>query len=256
MNGLARRRWWMRCAVSCVATSLGVVFHAAAAAERSARSVDTAVAAAAERLPGAQVLFSGKPEELRDHWVRRQSQEPAAWKVQDGALVAGGGDIATRQEFQDFLLHVEFKVPSMPNAHGQARGNSGIGLQGRYEVQVLDSYGIAEPGSGDCGAVYSQAAPLFNACKPPLEWQTYDISFRAPRFDSAGKVSENPRVTVFQNGILVQNNQEIKSLTGIQSRQIREMGAAGPIVLQDHGNPVQYRNVWVLPLPLHGALHY
>jgi len=201
-------------------------------------------------------LFSGKPEELREHWVRRQSHGPAAWKVQDDEMVAGGGDIATRQEFQDFLLHVEFKVPSMPNAHGQARGNSGIGLHGRYEIQVLDSYGIADPGSGDCGAVYSQAAPLFNACKPPLEWQAYDVSFRAPRFDGAGKVSENPRVTVFQNGILVQNNQEIKSMTGIQYSQFREMGSAGPIVLQDHGNPVQFRNVWVLPLLPHGALHY
>jgi hypothetical protein len=207
-------------------------------------------------MPDTLVLFSGKPEELREHWLRRSSGQPAAWKIDNGAMVAGGGDIVTRQQFQDFLLHVEFRVPFMPNAHGQARGNSGIGLHGRYEIQVLDSYGIADPGSGDCGAVYDQAAPLFNACKPPLEWQTYDISFRAPRFDDGGKVVENPRVTVVQNGTLVQNNQEIKRMTGIQSSQYREMAPTGPIVLQDHGNPVQFRNVWVLPLPPHGALHY
>jgi 3-keto-disaccharide hydrolase len=208
------------------------------------------------RGPGAIVLFSGKPEDLQNHWIGRYSHRPAAWKIQDGALVAGRGDIATRQEYQDFFLHVEFKEPSMPNAHGQERGNSGIGLHGRYEIQVLDSYGIADPGSGDCGAVYSQAAPLFNACKPPLQWQSYDIVFRAPRFDHAGKVVENPRVSVLQNGIVVQNNQEIKGMTGIQNDQYQEMAPAGPIVLQDHGTPVQFRNVWVLPLPPHGARHY
>jgi hypothetical protein len=208
------------------------------------------------RRPGAIVLFSGKPAELRSRWLSRYRQRPAAWNIKNGAMVAGGGDIVTRQAFQDFLLHVEFKEPSMPNAHGQERGNSGVGLHGRYEIQILDSYGIADPGSGDCGAVYSQAAPLFNACKPPLQWQTFDIAFRAPRFDAAGKVVENPRVTVFQNSILVQNNQEIKGMTGIQFRQYQEMAKTGPLLLQDHGMPVQFRNVWVRPLPPHGALHY
>ena len=121
----------------------------------------------------------------------------------------------------------------MPNAHGQERGNSGVGLHGRYEIQILDSYGIADPGSGDCGAVYGQAAPLSNACKPPLQWQSYDIAFRAARLDAAGKVVENPRVTVFQNGIPVQNNQEIKRMTGIQYSQYTEMGKSGPILLQE-----------------------
>ena len=236
--------------------SLSVVSTAAQSAVSPAGAAVAMLAAPPEGVPGAIVLFSGSPEELQAHWLRRSTQQPAAWKIQDGAMISGGGDIVTRQEFQDFFLHVEFKEPSMPNAHGQERGNSGIGLHGRYEIQVLDSYGIADPGSGDCGSVYSQAAPLFNACRPPLEWQTYDIVFRAPRFDTAGKVVENPRVTVIQNGILVQNNQEIRGATGIQSRGDREMGKTGPIVLQDHGNSVQFRNVWVLPLPPHGALHY
>src|SRR5437016_1567298 len=127
----------------------------------------------------------------------------------------------------------------MPNAHGQARGNSGVGLHGRYEIQILDSYGIADPGSGDCGGVYSLAAPLVNACKPPREWQTYDILFRAPRFDNTGHVVEEPRVTVLQNGIAVQNNQEITWMTGIQYSQFKDMARTGPIVLQDHGNRVE-----------------
>src|SRR5439155_5636782 len=112
----------------------------------------------------------------------------------------GGGYIVTKQYFTDFQLHVEFKVPYMPDKKGQERGNSGVGLQSHYEIQVLDSYGFKEPGTGDCGAVYSQAAPLVNACRPPLEWQTYDITFHAARFDTDGKKTANARVTVFQNG--------------------------------------------------------
>ena len=142
----------------------------------------------------------------------------------------------------------------MPNAKGQGRGNSGIGLQGVYEIQVLDSFGIAEPGTGDCGAVYNQTAPLTNACKAPLEWQSYNIIFRAARFKD-GKKSENARVTVFQNGILVQNNTEIPGGTGIGGEEPKTE-TDGPIVLQYHGNDVQFRNVWIKPLPEHGSLKY
>jgi len=163
-------------------------------------------------------------------------------------MISGGGDIESKQRFTDYQLHVEFKVPYMPNAKGQARGNSGVFQQGRYEIQVLDSYGIEDPGTGDCGAVYNQAAPLVNACKPPRSWQTYDITFRAPRFDEEGKAVEKAHVTVIHNGIIVQNNQEIKGPTWGDT--------FGKLVLQDHGNPVQYRNVWILPLPPTGAKHY
>src|ERR1051325_4100817 len=145
---------------------------------------------------GIIILFSGKPEEVAANWRRNMSDKDAAWKVKDGAMVSGGGDIVTKQDFTDFQLHVEFKVPYMPDKKGQGRGNSGVGLQSHYEIQVLDSYGFKEPGTGDCGAVYSQAAPLVNACRPPLEWQTYDITFRAPRFDDKGQVKERARVTV------------------------------------------------------------
>lgn len=203
--------------------------------------------------PGAKVLFDGKDLSL---WSRRGNAEPATWKVVDGVVTAGGGDIQTRENFQDFRLHLEFMTPYMPDKHGQARGNSGVIVQSRYEIQVLDSYGKAVPGTGDCGAVYSQSAPLVNACKPPREWQSYDIVFRAPRF-ADGKMTEKPRVTVFQNGILVQNNTEIQGFTASHNGFAGEdVSTPGPIVLQDHGNPVKYRNVWIVPLPAKGSDKY
>src|SRR5262249_52038953 len=162
----------------------------------------------------------------------------------------------TVEKFDDFLLHVEWMEPDMPNARGQGKGNSGIGLQARYEIQVLDSYGWQLPGKGDCGAVYGQAAPLVNACKPPLQWQGFDIVFRAPRFDAAGKMAEKPRVTVFQNGILIQNNVEIQGPTGIESRADADLSQPGPVILQDHGHPVRYRNIWIQRLPSKGSDQY
>ena len=204
--------------------------------------------------PGIIVLFSGKPEDVAANWRKNMSDKDAAWQVKSGAMVSGGGDIVTKQDFTDFQLHVEFKVPYMPDKTGQGRGNSGVGLQSHYEIQVLDSFGFKEPGTGDCGAVYNQAAPLVNACRPPLEWQTYDITFRAPRFDDAGQVKEKARVTVIQNGLIVQNNQEIKGPTGIGSD--RPVDKPGPIYLQDHGNPAEFRNIWIRPLPTEPATHY
>lgn len=206
--------------------------------------------------PGAIVLFSGKGDELTTHWRKRAADEPGHWPVADGAMTVRNGDIMTRQEFRDFYLHVEFRTPDMPDKTGQAKGNSGIGLLQRYEIQVLDSYGIEEPGKGDCGAVYGQAAPLVNACKPAMVWQTFDIIFRAPRLDENGNVVEKPRVTVLQNGIVIQNNVEIDGPTGIQWQTDRAPAATGRIVLQDHHNPVQYRNIWIVPLPEKGSDKY
>lgn len=204
---------------------------------------------------GLIVLFSGKSEEIAANWRKNGSDQPAAWELKDdGAMESHGGDIVSKQDFRDFQLHVEFKVPFRPGKHGQERGNSGVGLQAHYEIQVLDSYGFKEPGSGDCGAVYSQHAPLVNACRPPMNWQTYDITFRAPRFGADGMRTAKARVTVIQNGVVVQDNQEIEGPTGIQGD--RPIDKPGPIYLQDHGNPVWFRNVWVLPLPEEGATHY
>jgi hypothetical protein len=206
--------------------------------------------------PGEKILlFTGQEDDLKTHWVRRRTEQPAAWKlVEGGAMRVGGGDIATRQKFGPMHLHVEFRTPEMPpNVKGQARGNSGVYIGGLYEVQVLDSFGIKKPGKGDCGAIYNQAAPLVNASKPPKEWQTYDIVFRPAQMDDKGIKVAKARVTVLLNGIVIQNNQEINGPTG---------GADGPeglpgiIHLQDHGNPVEYRNIWVMPLPEKGSDKY
>lgn len=203
--------------------------------------------------PHVIVLFSGKQEDVAANWVRQGSNEAPSWQVKDGAMITSKSSIISKQSFKDFQLHVEFKVPYMPDKHGQERGNSGIGLLNTYEIQVLDSYGFKEPGAGDCGAVYSQSGPLLNACKPPLSWQTYDINFHAARFDADGKVAQKPRVTVFQNGLCVQNNQEINGGTGIGGKaDVKE----GPIHLQFHNNTVQFRNIWIVPLPEEGAKHY
>ncbi len=197
----------------------------------------------------AVVLFDGKN---LSNWTKFDGGAPA-WEVADGAMTvtAGGGDIVSREQFNDFLLHLEFMTPDMPDATGQAKGNSGVFLQGRYEIQVLDSYGIDVPGMGDCGAIYNQFASLVNACKPPLEWQTYDAIFRAARVGESGEIEENARVTVLQNGIVIQNNVQMLGATGGATDE----GAAepGPLRLQDHGNPVKYRNIWVVPLPLKGS---
>jgi hypothetical protein len=139
----------------------------------------------------------------------------------------------------------------MPEATGQAKGNSGVFLQGRYEIQVLDSYGINIPGMGDCGAIYNQFAPLVNACRPPMEWQSYDVAFRAPRVDEGGNVVEGARVTVLQNGLVIQNNVQLPGVTGGSLDEA--VGEPGPLLLQDHRNLVAYRHIWAVPLPLEGS---
>ena len=190
--------------------------------------------------PEKVILFNG---ENLDNWTTRDGN-PAGWVVEDGitTVTARTGDIMTKEVFGDCFLHVEFRIPDMPEAEGQAKGNSGVYIHGRYEVQVLDSYGL-EPGKGDCSAVYDCHAPLFNACKPATEWQTYDIYFRAPRYNEKGERTECARATIIQNGICVQNNILLHQATpgGYTEDPVKE----GPLMLQDHGNPVSFRNVWV-----------
>lgn len=193
---------------------------------------------------GALVLFDGQNT---DQWITVEGREPIPWPLVAGdAMQVRGTGIKTKKEFAGhFQLHLEFRVPYMPDAQGQARGNSGVYLQGRYEVQVLDSYGLT-PRSDDCGGIYQVSAPKVNACKAPTVWQSYDIDFHAPQFQDGRKV-EPARITVRQNGILIQDHVAIPldntlgSLGGDPSQP-------GPIHLQNHGNPVQYRNIWLLPL--------
>ncbi len=201
---------------------------------------------------GAVALFDGSN---LDQWTKRGSGEKAAWPIESGYMVTRGGDIVTRQKFEDFQLHVEFYCPdSPPDVTGQGRSNSGVFLQGRYEIQVLDSWGKNPPGRGDCGALYDRAAPLVNASKRPDEWQVYDIFFRAPRFDGNGRKTENARVSVLHNGILIHNNVEAATQTGGAMNE--DYADPGPIMLQDHGNAVRYRNIWIAPLPKEGSEKY
>ena len=204
-----------------------------------------------KRPENAVVLFEGGP---LSNWHGRDGS-PATWRVEDGVMTVVKGDIVSDETYMDALIHLEFMEPDMPGATGQAKANSGVFVQGRYEIQVLDSYGWAVPGKGDCGAIYNQHAPLVNACKPPLEWQTYDIIFRAARLDEAGTVVEQARMTVLQNGIVIHNNIEMLGITGGPLDQVE--GPPGPLLLQDHGGDLlQYRNVWLVHLPLKGSDDY
>lgn len=191
---------------------------------------------------GAVVLFDGRN---LDAWQHRDGIRPAHWKIVEGAMqVEKGGDIISKEKFTGtFYLHVEFRVPYEPKATGQGRGNSGVYVQGRYEIQVLDSYGL-KPGMGDCGAIYGIAIPKSNACKAPTVWQSYDIKFTAPKFENGKKVTAG-RITVRHNGVIIHDNVEItKDVT--TSGMPTDPSTPGPILLQDHGHPVQYRNIWVL----------
>jgi len=191
----------------------------------------------------AIVLFNGHD---LSKWKNEAGGEPR-WKIENGYLeVNGTGNIVTKQEFGDVQLHVEWATPSEVKGEGQGRGNSGVYLQGRYEIQVLDSYQNKTYYNGQAGAFYGNAAPLVNACRKPGEWQTYDIVFHAPRRTAEGKV-EPGSFTVLQNGVLVQDHTPVKG-DATTAAMFQGVTAKGPLVLQDHGNPVRYRNVWIRPL--------
>jgi hypothetical protein len=179
---------------------------------------------------GAIVLFDGKSA---DAFAGGRTTE-------DGLLLPGA---TSKQKFGDCTLHLEFRTPFMPAALGQARGNSGCYLQGRYEVQILDSFGL-DPKDNDCGAIYSVKAPDTNMCYPPLSWQTYDIDYTAARYDAAGKKVQDAVITVRQNGEVVQNKTKIPHAT--RAAPMKEGPEPGPLYLQDHGNPVRFQNIWIV----------
>jgi hypothetical protein len=210
--------------------------------------VDPGVYAAASRAPSdAIVLFDGRDG---SEWRSREG-EPPRWRIENGYIevVGGTGGISTVREFGDCQLHIEWAVPSPPVGAGQGRGNSGVFLMGRYEVQVLDSYRNATYPDGQAGAIYGQYPPLVNASRPPGEWQTYDIIFRRPRFNARGEVIQPARITVMHNGVLIQ---DAVALTGPTGHQRRPPYVAHPdrlpIALQDHESPVRFRNIWVRDL--------
>jgi hypothetical protein len=181
---------------------------------------------------GAVVLFDGKNV---DAWTGTQ--------LLPGGLLKAGGQ--TKQKFTDYTLHIEFRLPFKPFARSQERGNSGVYNQQLYETQVLDSFGVKGM-DNQCGGMYTKAAPLVNMCYPPLTWQTYDIDFTAARYDG-GKKTSDAIITVKHNGVLVQDHFKLDGVTpGGGQEDPKKSFQSGPIFLQDHGNPVYYRNVWIV----------
>lgn len=194
---------------------------------------------------GATILFDGKS---LDKWTKQDRKSEAHWKLVDGNAmqVEKGGNIFSKEMISGPVkLHLEFRVPYEPNNKGQARGNSGVYVQGRYEVQVLDSYGL-DSKNNDCGGIYEVAAPLKNVCKAPTIWQSYDIEFYPPKFENKKK-TEPARMTVYQNGVKIHDNVKIP-VDNTRAGMGGDPEAPGPIMLQDHGNPVQYRNIWMVPI--------
>jgi len=182
----------------------------------------------------AVVLFDGK--------------SAAEWKngkAENGLLLATG--CTTKRLFRDYKLHLEFRTPYKPAARGQRRGNSGVYHSGRWETQILDSFGLTGA-ENETGGIYSISKPLLNMCLPPLAWQTYDVDFTAAKFDAAGKRTDWPRITVKLNGVLVQENVELnKNFTTSAPIQTPLTSPEGPIYLQYHNNPVVFRNIWIVP---------
>jgi len=195
----------------------------------------------------AIVLFNGT--DVSAEWSDMKGN-PSKWIVKDGELISvrGAGYIKSKRTFTNFQLHIEWKTPSDVSGESQGRGNSGVFLQELYEVQVLDSYNNRTYRNGQAGSMYKQYPPLVNVCKKPGEWQTYDIIYTAPTFGNDSTVYVTPpRVTVIHNGVVIQNNAVLRGPTeyiGIPEYFIRKHGP-GSIALQDHGNPVAYRNIWI-----------
>ena len=207
------------------------------------RTVRVSPTLGAKPAAGAVVLFGGKNFKQWEHTPSKKDPTggPVQWIRKKGGVMEvkpGTGSIVTKKKFTDFKLHIEFRLPFMPEKRGQARANSGVYLQGRYEVQVLDSYGL-EGKDNECGGIYKVGPPLVNMCAPPAQWQTYDITFRAPKAGSPA------RATVVHNGVTIHDEIELRLTGGALDNKVNEPGG---IYLQDHSNPMQFRNIWLVEL--------
>lgn len=201
----------------------------------------------------AIVLFDGNEKSFQAKWTDTKG-DPSKWKVVDGALesVKRAGYIQTRESFGSCQLHIEWAAPANVSGDGQGRGNSGVFLMGTYEIQVLDSFENPTYADGQASALYGRSKPLANACRKPGEWQSYDIIFHRPLFDDKGQVVRRATFTVFHNGVLVQDHVTLSGGTGWMgphaASEYRAHPDKLPISLQDHGNPVRFRNVWIREL--------
>ena len=196
----------------------------------------------------AIVLFDGSD---LSQWIKSGTDEPAHWEINpDGSMtVKQKGGIETKEEFRSIQLHIEWRTPKEIKGKGQGRGNSGVYFQKTYEIQILDSYNNITYSNGQAASIYKQSIPLVNASRPPGEWQTYDIIFNEPQYDVKGKRLKKGSFTVFHNGVLAQNNVQIQGTTEyIGPPKFRNVKTPKRLYLQDHGNPVSYRNIWLRKL--------
>jgi hypothetical protein len=228
--------------------------------ERPQPTVVTPGTFSSQEAPGkppsdAIVLFDGKD---LSKW-RTEKGAPSGWRVENGTMMVpqkgtpNGGDIWTKDEFGDCQLHIEFATPNPPKGDSQGRGNSGVFLFGKYEFQVLDSYNNRTYADGGAASMYGQYPPLVNASRKPGEWQTYDIVFTAPRFKD-NKLESPAYMTAFHNGVLVQNHQAYLGPSAHKTfPKYVPHADKGPIKIQDHGDPVRYRNIWIRPITSHDA---
>lgn len=194
----------------------------------------------------AVVLFDGK-----DFSKWKGEKGDVQWKIADGYMeTTKTGRIRTKDEFGDFQLHLEFATPSKVEGNGQGRGNNGVNIFGRYEIQVLDSYNNETYADGSASAIYGQTPPLVNASKPPGEWQTYDIIFESPLWDADGKLTKKAYVTVLHNGVVVHHRRELYGNTPYRAlgNYNKPHAPKGYLELYEHGNPVRFRNIWIRPL--------
>jgi hypothetical protein len=196
----------------------------------------------------AIVLFDGKD---LSQWRDKKTGEAAPWTIEDGVMVSAKDDIQTTNQFGDIQLHLEFREPTPPTGDGQGRGNSGVFFMGQYEIQVLDCYDNKTYADGATAGIYGQHPPLANACRPPGEWQTYDIIFNVPHFGANGELLSPAYATVFHNGVVAQNHQAVRGATNWRvPGTYTPHGPTGPLALQYHNNRVAFRNVWVRPVPV------
>ncbi len=221
----------------------GIVLQGASAQlAASARTLPPIIApgTATSAPSDAVVLFDGSN---LDGWTYFDGK-PAQWVVDGAAMTVkpGSGSIVSKEKFNDAQVHLEFATPTPALGEGQERGNSGMYIQGRYEVQILDSFENETYANGQCSAIYGQYEPLVNASRGPGQWQTYDVIFRAAKFDSAGKKIAPATITVLHNGVLTQDHVELKGVTG--GNMSPESAEPGPLMLQDHGNTMRFRNIW------------
>ncbi len=198
----------------------------------------------------AIILFDGSD---LDQWVsKKDSSKPAPWKIVNNdhmEVVPGSGAIQTKMKFGDCQLHLEFSAPDKIQSVGQGRGNSGVFFQDRYELQILDSYNSRTYRNGQAASIYKDHAPLVNAMRSPLEWNSYDVIYSAPRFKADGRLDAPGRITVLHNGVLVQNNVTISGLTNYIGLHLYPDAHGDDVIsLQDHGNKTQFRNIWVRKL--------